>query len=160
MKQKVIVLAGILLFFSPIAAQVRLGNFNQRGGASQEMKTDGLTAAHPSLPLNSRVKVTNTSNGKEVEVTVVNRISASANRIVDLSPSAAQALDLKTGDAIILSIAVPQRSPSEAQPAVKEPTIELERPPAHAIDNPPSKAEVAVEKDAASASARNVGKAD
>ena len=54
----------------------------------------GLTAAHPSLPLGSRVKVTNLANGKSVEVEITDRGPFAENRIIDLSQAAAKALDM------------------------------------------------------------------
>ena len=49
------------------SAQARLGDFSMRGAASQEMTDEGLFGAHPSLPLNSKVKITNPNNGREVQ---------------------------------------------------------------------------------------------
>ena len=54
----------------------------------------GLTAAHPSLPFGSRVKVTNLANGKSVEVEITDRGPFAENRIIDLSEAAAKALDM------------------------------------------------------------------
>jgi rare lipoprotein A (peptidoglycan hydrolase) len=54
----------------------------------------GLTAAHPSLPLGSRVKVTNLANGKSVEVEITDLGPFAENRIIDLSQAAAKALDM------------------------------------------------------------------
>lgn len=54
----------------------------------------GLTAAHPSLPFGSRIKVTNLANGKSVEVEITDRGPFAANRIIDLSNAAAKALEM------------------------------------------------------------------
>jgi peptidoglycan lytic transglycosylase len=54
----------------------------------------GLTAAHPSLPFGSKIKVTNLGNGKSVEVEITDRGPSSGNRIIDLSQAAAKALDM------------------------------------------------------------------
>jgi rare lipoprotein A len=51
-----------------------------------------LTAAHPSLPFGSRVRVTNLRNGRSVEVRVNDRGPIVAGRIIDLSYAAAQEL--------------------------------------------------------------------
>ena len=51
-----------------------------------------LTAAHPSLPFGSRVRVTNLRNGRSVEVRVNDRGPIVAGRILDLSYAAAQEL--------------------------------------------------------------------
>jgi len=53
-----------------------------------------LTAAHPSLPFGSRIKVTNLANGKSVEVVITDRGPSSGNRIIDLSQAAAEALEM------------------------------------------------------------------
>jgi len=54
-----------------------------------------LTAAHPSLPFGSRVKVTNLANGREVVVTITDRGPFSHGRIIDLSLAAAQKLGIE-----------------------------------------------------------------
>jgi hypothetical protein len=69
----------------------------QRGMATQEMQTDGLSAAHPAVKIGEKVHVRNLANGKEVEVTITGRITPSATRIIDLSPSTARALDIGSG---------------------------------------------------------------
>jgi rare lipoprotein A len=49
-----------------------------------------LTAAHPSLPFGTRVRVTNLDNGHSVEVRINDRGPWKRGRIVDLSYAAAQ----------------------------------------------------------------------
>ena len=51
-----------------------------------------LTAAHPSLPLGTRVLVTNVKNGRSVEVCINDRGPIVRGRIIDLSYAAAQRL--------------------------------------------------------------------
>jgi rare lipoprotein A len=53
-----------------------------------------LTAAHPSLPFGSKIKVTNLANGKSVEVEITDRGPSAGNRIIDLSLAAAKALEM------------------------------------------------------------------
>jgi rare lipoprotein A len=53
-----------------------------------------LTAAHRSLPFGTRVRVTNVSNGKSVDVAITDRGPYVGNRIIDLSRAAAQALGM------------------------------------------------------------------
>ena len=53
-----------------------------------------LTAAHPSLPFGSKIKVTNLANGKSVEVVITDRGPSSGNRIIDLSQGAAKVLEM------------------------------------------------------------------
>jgi rare lipoprotein A len=52
------------------------------------------TAAHRTLPLGTRVRVTNLSNGKSTEVTIIDRGPFLKDRIIDLSYTAAQELGM------------------------------------------------------------------
>jgi|SRR5271156_6602285 len=54
-----------------------------------------FTAAHPSLPLGSYVKVTNLRNGKAVVVRINDRGPVVDGRIIDVSYNAARALGFK-----------------------------------------------------------------
>jgi rare lipoprotein A len=54
-----------------------------------------LTAAHRNLPLGTRVKVTNLSNGESVVVRINDRGPVPATRIIDLSYAAAELLHLR-----------------------------------------------------------------
>ena len=53
------------------------------------------TAAHRSLPLNSLARVTNLKNGRSVIVKVTDRGPWSPNLLIDVSPKAADELDMK-----------------------------------------------------------------
>ena len=53
-----------------------------------------LTAAHPSYPFNTVVRVTNAINGKSVEVRINDRMPQFKNRIIDLSLAAAKKIDM------------------------------------------------------------------
>jgi rare lipoprotein A len=53
-----------------------------------------LTAAHQTLPLGSRVMVTNLENGKTTEVLINDRGPFAKGRIIDLSYTAAQSIDM------------------------------------------------------------------
>ena len=55
---------------------------------------DKLTAANKTLPFGTKVKVSNTVNGKSVVVTINDRGPKQADRILDLSPRAARALGI------------------------------------------------------------------
>ena len=54
-----------------------------------------LQAAHPYLPLPCEARVTSLSNGKSVHVRINDRGPFTKNRIIDLSPAAAEELDFK-----------------------------------------------------------------
>jgi rare lipoprotein A len=53
-----------------------------------------LTAAHQTLPLGTRVRVTNLENGSSTEVTINDRGPFAKGRIIDLSYTAAQAINM------------------------------------------------------------------
>jgi len=53
-----------------------------------------FTAAHPTLPWGSRVKVTNLDNGKSVDVRINDRGPFGKGRIIDVSRAAAKALGM------------------------------------------------------------------
>jgi peptidoglycan lytic transglycosylase len=67
------------------------GKITASGSTFDETK---LTAAHRTLPLGSKAKVTNLNNGKSVEVEINDRGPYTENRIIDLSQAAAQALGI------------------------------------------------------------------
>jgi rare lipoprotein A (peptidoglycan hydrolase) len=67
----------------------------------------GLTAAHPSLPFGSKIKVTNLANGKSVEVEITDRGPFAENRIIDLSQAAARALDMKDSGTATVRLELP-----------------------------------------------------
>jgi rare lipoprotein A len=63
-----------------------------RTASGQRLNTEALTAAHRSLPIGSKVKVTNKRNGQSVVVTINDRGPFVRGRVIDVTPAAAQAL--------------------------------------------------------------------
>ena len=55
---------------------------------------NSLTAAHPTYPFNTLVKVTNLSNQKSVEVRINDRMPQFKGRILDLSLAAANKIEM------------------------------------------------------------------
>jgi len=73
-------------------------SFAGRKTASGEVfDPEALTMAHRTLPLGTRVRVTNLRNQRSVEVVVNDRGPAVEGRIADLSPAAARAIGLTDG---------------------------------------------------------------
>jgi rare lipoprotein A len=70
------------------------GDFHhgRRTASGEVFNMNALTAAHRTLPLGTRVRVTNLSNWKSVEVRVNDRGPYIKNRIIDVSRQAAAAL--------------------------------------------------------------------
>ncbi len=69
--------------------------FHGRPTASGErFNMNALTAAHKRLPFGSKVRVTNSSNGKSVVVRINDRGPFTPGRVLDLSKAAAQEIGL------------------------------------------------------------------
>ena len=66
----------------------------------------GLTAAHPTLPLGTRLRVTNVANDRAVIVRVNDRSPYGRDRILDLSYGAARALHAVGAGVIKVRLAV------------------------------------------------------
>jgi rare lipoprotein A len=80
----------------PLFGKAAWYNFVGRQTASGEiLDSVTATAAHRSLPLASYAKVTNLGNGHSVVVKINDRGPYTRGRILDLSPRAADALDMK-----------------------------------------------------------------
>jgi rare lipoprotein A len=62
--------------------------------SGEPMDPDALTAAHPSLPLGTQVRVVNVENDRAVVVRINDRGPFADNRIIDLSKAAAEQLDM------------------------------------------------------------------
>ena len=74
---------------------------------------DGLTAAHPTLPMPCYARVTNLSNGKSLIVRVNDRGPYAANRLIDLSHKAAELLDFKGNGVARVRVEYVGRAPLE-----------------------------------------------
>jgi rare lipoprotein A len=70
-------------------------SYNKRKAANGEVyDMNGMTAAHRTLPLNSIARVTNLKTGHSELLRITDRGPFVNNRIIDLSKSAAQKLDV------------------------------------------------------------------
>jgi len=63
-----------------------------RTASGQGAAPSGLTAAHRTLPFGTMVRVTDDANGRSVVVRINDRGPFVAGRVIDLTPTAAQAL--------------------------------------------------------------------
>jgi rare lipoprotein A len=66
----------------------------QQTASGEKFDTHDLTAAHPTLPFGTRLRVTNVATGRSVTVRVNDRGPYVPGRIVDVSHSAASALGM------------------------------------------------------------------
>src|SRR4051812_31290366 len=60
----------------------------------ESLNEGALTAAHKSLPFGTKVRVTNTRNGKSVVVRINDRGPFVSGRIIDLTPAGARAIGM------------------------------------------------------------------
>jgi rare lipoprotein A len=90
--------------------------------SGEEMDADALTAAHPSLPLGSHVRVANLDNGREVVVRINDRGPFAKDRIIDLSKAAAETLGMveagvaRVSVSLVESVVASSAQASEAPP--------------------------------------------
>ncbi|HUE46565.1 MAG TPA: septal ring lytic transglycosylase RlpA family protein [Aestuariivirgaceae bacterium] len=94
----------------------------------------GITAAHPSLPFHTKVRVTNPASGKSVVVRINDRGPFTGGRIIDLSQGAAQEINLvKAGVAKVSIEVLGSAAPVETAAAEAEPEpVAAEAPPVRA----------------------------
>jgi rare lipoprotein A len=67
---------------------------SQTTASGERFDRHKMTAAHRTLPIGTRVRVTNTRNGKSVVVRINDRGPYGRGRIIDLSEAAAKQLDM------------------------------------------------------------------
>ena len=86
--------------------------FNGRATASgSTYRPGGMTAAHNTLPFGTLIRVTNTRNGRSVEVTVTDRGPHTKGYIVDVSHRAAVQLDIIEAGVVPVEVAVVRPAP-------------------------------------------------
>jgi rare lipoprotein A len=114
MKRFVLAFFFVLVFTEFINAAAYIRNYRQRGPATHELASSELVGAHPSLPIGTRVTVTNLQNGYTAVVTINSRIAASGSRILDVSEGAAKALGMVGKGAAQISLEVIRDRPDTA----------------------------------------------
>jgi rare lipoprotein A len=77
-----------------------------------------LTAAHPSLPFGTHVKVTNLSNNQSVVVRITDRGPFKGRRIIDLSEAAARKIDMIRSGTAVVTMEILEKPASEVPPMV------------------------------------------
>ena len=70
------------------------GFFGNRTASGEVLRPGTLTAAHRTLPFGTKVRVTNTRNGRTTIVRINDRGPFHGNRVIDLAHGAAQHLGL------------------------------------------------------------------
>lgn len=119
----------------------QVGNASWYGPAQDGKETasgapfdsNGLTAAHPTLPLGTKAVVTNLKTGKSVTVTITDRGPYVKGRKIDLSRAAAQKIGMgNKGVAKVKIESRPRRKPikKKARPRPAQPVAVRPDPPA------------------------------
>ena len=75
-----------------IASYYAEAHHGRRTASGERYDMQALTAAHPTLPFGSRVRVTNLDNGRSVVVRINDRGPYVEKRVIDLSYAAAREL--------------------------------------------------------------------
>ena len=84
-------------FLAPGSASAHCGRaswyaLTSKTASGERMNPSAMTAAHRSLPFGTKLKVTNTNNGKAVVVRINDRGPFIRGRVLDLSKAAARQL--------------------------------------------------------------------
>jgi len=98
-----LVAVSIITFQSGASAQTGRASWyalTSKTASGERCNPNALTAAHPTLPFGTKVKVENLKNGKTVVVRINDRGPFVGGRIIDLTRAAASALGfIKAGTA-------------------------------------------------------------
>ncbi len=85
--------------------------------SGEKFNTHAMTAAHPTLPFGTRLRVTNVTNGRSVVVRINDRGPFVPGRVVDLSEAAAENLGMVERGIVKVKLDVVQKSSGSAAPA-------------------------------------------
>jgi rare lipoprotein A len=111
------------------APRIEVGTASWYGGPSvrgkptasgERFDEKALTAAHPTLPFDTRVRVVNLSTGKSVVVRINDRNATYTRRVIDLSRKAGEMIGLHdTGIGVVaLIVSGPVRPAMATQPPI------------------------------------------
>jgi rare lipoprotein A len=92
-----------------------------RTATGETYDMNGLSGAHPTLPLPAWVRVTNLQNGRSVVLRLNDRGPFAKNRIIDLSRAAAEELDMiRSGTALVEVRSLTAGETAPAPPATNQ----------------------------------------
>ncbi|MEO0017018.1 MAG: hypothetical protein RLZZ522_301 [Verrucomicrobiota bacterium] len=81
-------------------------NYGTRTASGQRLNNTAATAAHKTLPLGTKVRVTNVSNGKAEVVTITDRGPYIRDRIIDVTVGVAERLGFASRGVIPVKVEV------------------------------------------------------
>jgi rare lipoprotein A len=85
--------------------------------SGERFNTRAMTAAHPTLPFGTKLRVTNVTNGRSVVVRINDRGPYVPGRVVDLSESAAESLGMVERGIVKVKLDVVQKQTSSTSSA-------------------------------------------
>jgi rare lipoprotein A len=85
----------------------------RKTASGQIFDQNALTAAHPTLPYGTKVKVTNTKNGKSVVVRINDRGPTQPGRVIDLSRAAAGKLGMLRAGLVPVKLEIVAEAPAK-----------------------------------------------
>jgi peptidoglycan lytic transglycosylase len=91
----------------------------RKTASGKTFKPDALTAASRKLPLNSKAKVTNLKTGQSTDVTITDRGPYKKDRVIDLSPAAADRIGVEHKEGLA-PVEVKPITPAEPNSAIAE----------------------------------------
>jgi len=119
------------------ASRIEVGTASWYGGPSvrgkhtasgERFNEKALTAAHPTLPFETRVRVINLTTGQSVIVRINDRNATYTQRVIDLSRKAGEMIGLHYAGigvvALIPEISLPMPPATASQPPVLPPLLE------------------------------------
>ncbi|MDB5492779.1 MAG: hypothetical protein JWP86_116 [Phenylobacterium sp.] len=101
---------------SGVASYYGVHAAGKKTASGKKLAPNKLTAASRTLPLGTKAKVTNAETGQSVGVTVTDRGPYAKQRILDVSPKAAQHLGMKD-DGVAKVKVQPLQEPPASEPA-------------------------------------------
>ncbi len=117
-----------------VASFYRRSKIFRRTATGENYNENAMTAAHRTLPLGSKVKVTDLANGRSVVVRINDRPAASNPRVIDLARGAASRLGMiGAGIADVELTLLPDNTPVEVAeaPDYLDPPIAARHPAHH-----------------------------
>ncbi|MFM2387433.1 MAG: hypothetical protein RL660_2190 [Bacteroidota bacterium] len=133
----------VLFLYIQLQAQTLTGTasfyaskFNGRKTATGAVfSNNGMTCACNKLPLGTRVRVTNTKNGKSVEVVVNDRLAPNSKRLVDMTQRCAKELGFYNAGLTTVKVEVIKKKAKEEPKTLEVPPKEV---PVEPLPNEPT----------------------
>ena len=144
---RIIVFTGFCITFlfglhrgpSALSAQSAvMGTLTQSAQVIIELKTAGMVAGLPDIPVNTEVRITNDSNGKTITANVIERMAKARGRVINLSEDAAKELGVKRGDwvrVVIPSLIMPTQPTGTSSSVAESKTQAAPQNPSNIIIN-------------------------